>query len=125
MSLTLGYVQLQWPEQWEEMDISVKELIPVVLVAALWGRFWQGQHICFHSDNMAVASILHTRTAKSPQLMHQLRCFAFYCAYYHFHTSCVHVPGAMNMAADALSRNNLTLFLSLAPRPSGVSILIL
>ena len=116
VSLTLGYVQLQWPEQWEEMDISVKELVPVVLAAALWGSFWQGQHIRFHSDNMAVVSILRTRTAKSPQLMHLLRCFAFYCAYYRFHTSCVHVPGAMNKAADALSRNNLRLFLSLAPQ---------
>ena len=115
VSLTLGYVQLQWSEDWEEMDILVKELVPVVLTVAMWGRFWQGQHICFHSDNMAVVSILQSKSAKSPQLMYLLRCFAFFSAYYHFHTSCVHVPGAMNTPADALSRNNLTLFLSLAP----------
>ena len=116
VSPTLGYVQLQWSEEGGEMDISVEELVPVVLAAAVWGRFWRGQHICFHSDNMAVVSSLQTGTAKSPQLMHLLRCFAFYSAYYRFHSSCVHVPGAMNTAADALSRNNMTLFLSLAPQ---------
>ena len=35
------------------------------------------------------------------QLMHFLRCFSFYCVYYSFQTSCVHVPGVMNTAADA------------------------
>ena len=84
--------------------------------SSLVGGSWQGQHICFHSDNMAVVSIVNSKTAKTPQLMHLLRCFAFYCAYYRFHISCVHVPGAMNTAADALSRNNLKLFSTLAPQ---------
>ena len=65
---------------------------------------------------MAVISVLHTKTAKSPALIHLLRCFSFYCAYYRFQASCVHVPGAMDTAADALSRDNLTLFSSLVPR---------
>ena len=112
----VGYFQMKWPGGWEEMDISVKELVPVVMAAALWGGSWQGQHICFHSDNMAVVAILNSKTAKSPLLMHLLRCFSFYCAYYRFHTSCVHVPGAMNTAADALSRDNLTLFSFLVPQ---------
>ena len=112
----VGYVQIRWPGGWEEVDISVQELVPVVVVAALWGRLWQGQHICFHSDNMAVVSVLKARTAKTPLLMHLLRCFSFYCAYYRFHTSCVHVPGTLNLAADALSRDNLPLFLSLVPQ---------
>ena len=47
------------------VDISVK---PVVMAAALWGGLWQGQHVCFHSGNMAVISLLHTKTAKFPML---------------------------------------------------------
>ena len=49
-----------------ETDISVKQLVPVVVAAALWGGLWRGKHICFHSDNMAVVSILSTKTAKYP-----------------------------------------------------------
>ena len=53
---TLGWFQAVWPEGWEVVDIVVKELVPVVVAAALWGQFWRGQfwrgqHVCFHSDS--------------------------------------------------------------------------
>ena len=45
----------------------MKKILPVVVAAALWGGgSWQGQHICFHSDNMAVVSIVNSKTAKTP-----------------------------------------------------------
>ena len=113
---TVGWFQVKWPEGWEEVDISAKELVPVVIAAALWGHGWQGQHICFHSDNMAVVATINSKTARVPLLMHLLRCFSFYSSYFRFHYSCVHVPGVLNAAADALSRNNLTLFSSLVPQ---------
>ena len=98
------------------MDISVKELVHVVLAAAMWGRHWAGKHIQFHCDNLAVVMILSTRTAKTPPLMHLVRCFSFYCAHFRFHFSAQHVPGIMNTAADAISRDNLPLFFSLVPQ---------
>ena len=79
--------------------LTSKELVPIVFAAALWGESWRSQHVCFHSDNMAVVAIL---TAGTPLLMHLLRCFSFYSAYYCFHYTCVHIPGVMNVAADAL-----------------------
>ena len=59
-----------------------------------------------------MVSILSTKTAKSPHLMHLLRCFSFYCAFYCVNVSCVHVPGAMNAA----SYNKLPVFSSLVPQ---------
>ena len=112
----LGWVQGQWPQNWATIEISAKELVPVVMAAAIWGRYWSGRHVCFHSDNMAVVAVLKSRTAKTPHLMHLLRCFLFFCAYYAFHFSVEHVPGSMNQAADALSRGNMPLFSSLAPQ---------
>ena len=112
----LGWFQVQWPQEWEAVDISAKELVPVVLAAAMWGKLWSGKHVCFHSDNMAVVAILTSGTAKTPLLMHLLRCFSFYCAYFQFNCSAKHVPGAMNTAADAISRNNKPLFFSLVPQ---------
>ena len=55
-------------------------------------------------------------------LMHLLRCLFFYCAQFSFHLSAEHVPGVLNTAADALSRNNLPLFLSLVPQTSQVAL---
>jgi hypothetical protein len=111
-----GWFKMEWPEDWLEVDISVKELVPVVVAAAIWGGLWAGKHICFHVDNMAVVAVLNSRTAKDPRLMHLLRCFSFYSGYFRFHFSAVHIPGVMNTAADALSRNNLSLFSSLVPQ---------
>ena len=111
-----GWFQIRWPEDWREINIAAKELVPVVAAAALWGPGWSGMHIRFHSDNAAVVAILNTRTAKTPLLMHLLRCFSFYCAHFGIHFSAAHVPGVSNTAADALSRNNLPLFLSLLPQ---------
>ena len=113
---SLGWFQVKWPSTWTDIDISLKELVPVVLAAALWGRLWSKQHICFHSDNMAVVSVLTTMTAKVPLLMHLLRCLSLFSAYFSFTFSAKHIPGALNSAADALSRNNLALFSSLFPR---------
>ena len=118
----LGWFQIKWPEGWEKTDIAVKELVPVVTAAALWGHCWAGKHIRFHSDNMAVVAILSSRTAKTPLLMHLLRCFSFYCAHFRFHFSSKHVPGVKNTAADALSRNNMPLFLSLVPQVTRFNI---
>ena len=112
----LGWFQVEWPESWMETDIATKELVPVVVAAAIWGRHWSGKHVRFHSDNTAVVATISSRTAKTPLLMHLLRCFSFYCAYFRFHFSAEHIPGPMNVAADAISRNNLPSFLSLIPQ---------
>lgn len=36
------------------MDIAVKELVRIVMAAAIWGRLWRGSHICCYCDNIAV-----------------------------------------------------------------------
>ena len=48
--------------------------------------------------------------------MHLLRCLVFFAAVYHFDLVAEHLPGTHNLAADALSRNDLTLFSSLVPQ---------
>ena len=109
----LGWVQGQWPPAWSEIAIASKQLVPVVVAAALWGPHWSGKHVRFHLDNMAVVSVLTSRTARDPLLLHLLRCFSFYSAHFCFHFSARHIVGVTNVVADALSRNNLPLFMSL------------
>ena len=54
--------------------------------------------------------------------MHLLRCLVFYAAIYQFDFRAEHLPGSHNLAADALSRNNLTLFSSLVSQMQQVAI---
>ena len=114
--------QLQWPTTWSAVDIVVKELVPVVVAAALWGGQWHHSHVCFHIDNEAVVAILHRQFGRSMIDRHLLRCMYFYSAFYQFHFTVEHIPGVLNRAADALSRDNLTLFSSLFPQASQAHI---
>lgn len=62
--------------------------------------------------------MLRNKSARDPVALHLVRCLYFYSTLYQFQFTVEHVPGVLNMAADALSRNNLSLFLSLAtPTP--------
>ena len=118
----LGWFQLQWPDSWQTTNIAAKELVPIVIAAALWGHHWSGAGVCFRSDNMAVVSILSTRTSRHQLLMHLLHCLTFYAAYFRFTMKATHIPGTLNTAADAISRNNIPLFLSLVPHTQQFAI---
>ena len=85
------------------------------------GKGWTNTQVCLHTDNMSVVALLQNRTVvRDPLACHLLRCLYFYTALYGFKHSVEHVPGRLDVAADALSRDNL--FSSLLPqaRPTSV-----
>ena len=111
-----SWCQLQWPESWHGGSIATLELIQIVIAAALWGPQWHGQVVSFHSDNVAAVCDVNTMFSSNSSLIHLLRCLSFFAAYFGFHFKAEHVPGVKNSAADALSCNNVHLFLSLVPQ---------
>jgi len=60
----LGWFHLKWSHQWQEVDISVKELVHVTIAAAIWGIQWAGKRICSQSDNAAVMCVLNQDSEK-------------------------------------------------------------
>ncbi len=109
------WFQLQWPTVCLHKSIAVKELMPIILAVMVWGRSWFGCHVHCHCDNEAVVTILGSRYALNPDLMHLLRWLFFLEAYYKLHISASHIRGVDNILADNLSRNNLSSFLLQAP----------
>ena len=101
------------------LTLQKKKLVPIVILAALWGRQWTGSHVSFHSDKISVVAVLskHT-TAKEACLLHLLCCLYFYAAFYSFHYSVEHVPGILNVAADTLYRRIIHDFLVSSTSPS-------
>ena len=69
------WFQLEWPDEWLNVNIAAKEMVPIAVAAALWGRSWRGQHVLFRSDNEAVVWSINKNTARDPSLLHVLRCF--------------------------------------------------
>ena len=107
------WFQVQWPEEWRQVPIATKELVPILFAAAVWGA---GKHVRFHCDNMAVLS---KNAAKDEKLAHLLRCLSFFASVRGFMVSAAHIPGRLNVAADALSRNHLPLFLQSVPQAAA------
>ena len=74
-----------------------KELLPLVVAAALRGWVWKGTLVQRWSD-MAVVAVLSSGTAQDPQLKHLLRCLLFFEAHFGFELRAQHVPGRHNAA---------------------------
>ena len=110
------WLQFQWPVTMEECHISIKEMIPVVFAAALWGSTWSEKSVRFQSDNAAVVALINNGSSRDEYLMHLMRCLAFIMAKFNFVVSAAHVRRIHNTLADALSRNRLTEFLNHYPQ---------
>ena len=107
------WFQLAWdnfPDYVNE-NIATKELLPIVIAAAIWGKHWYGEIVLCRCDNEAVVQVLSKRSCKSQSLMHLLRCLFFFEAHFSFHMIAIHIKGTTNELADDLSRNKLSSFL--------------
>ena len=69
------WFQFQWPSSWGGVHITIKELLPIVVACAVWGKQWQGKTIWCLCDNVA---ILRSGTSKHPLTMHLMQCLSFY-----------------------------------------------
>ena len=105
----------EWPQGTENISVPVKELIPVVIAAELWGYCWARKHILFRSDNLAVVSTLQSGLCKDRHLAFCHRELATRAVLNNFTFSAKHVPGWQNSASDALSRFRFQDFRSLVP----------
>jgi len=60
----LGWFQLKWPSKLSTLFIAIKEMIPVVMAAALFGRHQGGKIVEFVVDNAAVVAVLNATYSK-------------------------------------------------------------
>ena len=112
------WFHFQWPQDLAPLSIQVKELVPVVAAAALYGREWRGRWVEFVVDNRAVVDIINNTHSKESHLMHLIRLLVFLACHYDFWFKAAHIPGKENILADALSRNNVSYFMSQVPQAS-------
>jgi len=96
------------------------ELFPIVLATAVWGKCWEELKVIVHCDNMGTVAVVNSGYSKAASVMHLLRCLFFIRACFQFTLQAVHTPGVQNSWADAVSRDNISLFLSQVPNPKRV-----
>ena len=116
------WFQVAWQncEEFSEASIAAKEMLPILVAAAVWGRQWVGSTVLCNSDNEAVVAVLQSGSVKDKKLAHMLRCLFFLEAKFQFTIVAAHIPGAINVRADALSCNHIDVVFasSLQARPT-------
>ena len=81
----------------------------------MWGGHWQNQNVLAHCDNQSAVDVINASYSRDACLMHLLRCLFFITAQNQITLGATHIPGMANVAADAISRDNLILFHSQVP----------
>ena len=112
----MHWFQLEWDVHSTSLPIAVKELIPTILAAGLWGRHWAGQVVTCHCDNTVAVSAVQFRSCRQQHMMQLLRCLFFIEVRFDFQLQYKHIPGGQNDKADDLSRNNENSFLAKVPK---------
>ena len=110
------WFQIKWPQTLKGSHITVKELVPIVLAAAVWGCEQAGQNVIALCDNSAVVAVLRKGNSRGQPVMHLMRCLAFLKAHFQFTPFASHICGKRNDLADAMSRNNSQYFLAQYPQ---------
>ena len=71
------WIQFKWPESWagDEImqNITLLELVPIILALFTWESHFTHKTILFRVDNMALVTIINKRTSKSKSVMRLLR----------------------------------------------------
>ena len=88
---------------------------PLVIAVLCWARHSAYRRVHFHTDNMSVMHIVNSQSSRCPRVMHLVRLFVLECLRYNISFRAVHVPGASNEIADALSRFQAHHFREVAP----------
>lgn len=74
------WFRLQWVEPISSHNITVNELLLIVLAAAVWGSQWKGLKVKVRCDNATVAAVVNWDSSHDSEAMHLLRCLSFLSA---------------------------------------------
>ncbi|POM59344.1 hypothetical protein PHPALM_31937 [Phytophthora palmivora] len=109
--LSHRYLRQQFSkDESEELSINVRELRSAVLAALRWGPRWHNPtakspvHVQFHIDNTSAVTWANQRSSRHPtaQLYNRLLSLAEF--QYNLVCTASHIPGKLNVMADAGSR---------------------
>ena len=113
-----AWTVLNWPKHWSSEilnDITYLEIIPVAMAIFLWKERFEAKTILFHCDNMAVVTIVNSKTPTSERVMSSVRHIVFQALTYNFQFKAKHISFVCNTIADALSRGQMQRFRELVP----------
>ena len=93
-----------FPLEFEELDITKKEMLAVMAAIKHWFSDLANLKVCIFVDNMACVSLLNYGITRSPFLASCLREIQFFLASYNIELKAQYIPSKENCLADLCSR---------------------
>jgi hypothetical protein len=109
-----AYCTESWAGDKIMRDITLLELVPIILTLFTWESDFTHKTILFRVDNMALVTIINKRTFKSKSVMKLLRPLVPYTLRNNMQFKAEHIEGSIYMIADALSRFQMRRFRKVA-----------
>jgi heptaprenylglyceryl phosphate synthase len=72
------------------------------------GSLFKRKKIAFHVDNLAIVTVLNSKSSKSARVMNLLRFIVYRSMMGHFHMKAFHISSANNCVADVVYNCNFT-----------------
>lgn len=112
-----------WPVHWRQSDIihdiTLLELIPIVLAFHIWAPRLANSKIVLRVDNMSLVYILNCKSSRNKRVMHLLRPLVLQAMIHNIRFKAVHVLGVDNKIADSISRQQWHRFRRVAAQASA------
>ena len=84
----------RWPENSGDINVAVKEFIPIVIATEVWGQSWSQKRILFKLENSAVvAAARKSGLCRDRHLAYCLRKLVIGALLFSFTYSVCHTPG--------------------------------
>ena len=113
-----------WSSWWQEQNIMILELYPIVIALECWGPVLENKRLLILTDNQALVSVINKQTSKNLTVMILIRRLVRSCLKHNVLVLADHLSGVQNFLSDALSRLQVSRFLSQCPTAAAEPIRI-
>lgn len=100
----IHWLQWYWPDEWQQVGIMCKELVPILLSCTVWGSMLSKKHVYFYCNNLNLVNLFNKGSLKNPSVTKLLRTLRLFVTYFDISTTATHIPRAHNNTANHLSR---------------------
>ena len=91
-----------FPTIWQDYNIAVLELYPIVAALELWGIYIHS--VLFLTDNQTVVEVIYKQSAKNDHLMRLFRRLVVAAMKFNVYFKAKHIPGKTSLIVNKLSR---------------------
>lgn len=111
-----SWFSLPWPSEWWSLqNITFLELVPIVLALETWGLSLKNKCVLLNTDNLALSYVINKQTSKEDLVRYFIRRLILTALKFNILLKAAFIPGHYNTLSDALSRLQITRFLTLHP----------